>query len=74
MPRVSAARQTPWGQDYGKCSFRRWETSISFPSPGSHTLMVRAVDTAGHTQDTVPNWNGSGFMSTVIETVDVDIV
>ncbi|HEY2135089.1 MAG TPA: molybdopterin-dependent oxidoreductase [Xanthobacteraceae bacterium] len=61
------------GEDYGKYSFRQWQTTVSFPDPGGRTLTVRAVDTTGQMQPTTPNWNGSGFMRNVIESTDVNV-
>jgi len=61
------------GDDYGKYSFRPWETSVSFPDPGGQTLMVRAVDTTGQMQPMTPNWNGAGFMRNVIESIEIQV-
>jgi DMSO/TMAO reductase YedYZ molybdopterin-dependent catalytic subunit len=61
------------GDDYGKYSFRQWRTTLSLPDPGTRTLMVRAVDTAGQMQPTAPNWNGAGFMRNVIESIDIHV-
>ena len=66
-------RETKLGDDYGKYSFRRWETTFSFPDPGAQTLMVRAVDTTGQMQPTTPNWNGAGFMRNVIEMTEIQV-
>jgi DMSO/TMAO reductase YedYZ molybdopterin-dependent catalytic subunit len=61
------------GQDYGRYSFRQWQTTVSFPQPGKQVLMVRAVDTTGQVQPGIPNWNGAGFMRNVIESVSVNV-
>jgi DMSO/TMAO reductase YedYZ molybdopterin-dependent catalytic subunit len=61
------------GQDYGRYSFRQWQTTVSFPQPGKQVLMVRAVDTTGQVQPSIPNWNGAGFMRNVIESVSVNV-
>ena len=66
--------ETRLGEDYGKYRFRQWKTTLSFPDAGSRTLMVRAVDTTGQMQPTTPNWNGSGFMRNVIESIAINIV
>jgi hypothetical protein len=66
--------ETRLGEDYGKYSFRQWQTTLSFPDAGSRTLMVRAVDTTGQMQPTTPNWNGSGFMRNIIESIAINIV
>ena len=65
--------ETRLGEDYGKYSFRQWQTTLSFPDAGSRTFMVRAVDTTGQMQPTTPNWNGAGFMRNVIESVNVHV-
>ena len=62
------------GKDYGKYSFRQWQTTVQFPQGGSKVLMARAVDTAGQMQPLSPNWNGSGFLRNVVETVDIQVV
>jgi hypothetical protein len=61
------------GEDYGKYSFRQWQTTLSLPDAVSRTLMVRAVDTTGQMQPTTPNWNGAGFMRNVIESMNVHV-
>jgi DMSO/TMAO reductase YedYZ molybdopterin-dependent catalytic subunit len=62
---------TMLGRNYGKYSFRQWETSISLPAKGSQSLMIRCTNLAGDVQPLSPNWNNSGFMRNVIETVQV---
>jgi DMSO/TMAO reductase YedYZ molybdopterin-dependent catalytic subunit len=61
------------GTDYGKYSFRQWQAIVRFPRPGPQTLMVRASDSSGQFQPLAANWNGSGFMRNVIETVHVSV-
>ena len=61
------------GRDYGKYSFRQWQTTINFPQAGRQVLMVRAVDATAHMQPNGPNWNGAGFMRNVIESVEVNV-
>ena len=61
------------GQDYGKYSFRQWQTMVSFAQPGKQVLMVRAVDSTGQAQPGTPNWNGGGFMRNVIESVEINV-
>jgi DMSO/TMAO reductase YedYZ molybdopterin-dependent catalytic subunit len=65
--------ETQLGEDYGKYSFRQWQTTLSLPDAVSRTLMVRAVDTTGQMQPTTPNWNGAGFMRNVIESMNVHV-
>jgi len=62
------------GRDYGRYSFRQWQTTVSFPQTGSRTLMVRAIDSTGQAQPNTPNWNGAGFMRNIIESVDINVV
>ena len=62
---------TTLGKDYGKYSFRQWEAVTSLPVKGSHTLMVRCTNLTGDVQPPAPNWNNSGFMRNVIETLQV---
>ena len=59
------------GADHGKYSFRQWTASLRLAAPGAHTLMVKAINSAGVTQPERANWNGSGFMRNVIESVAV---
>ncbi len=61
------------GADHGKYSFRRWEMPLRFATGGAQRLMVRAVNTAGTTQPDRPNWNPSGFMRNVIESISVQV-
>jgi DMSO/TMAO reductase YedYZ molybdopterin-dependent catalytic subunit len=67
-------QQTALGTDYGKYSFRQWETNVSLPEKGNRTLMVRCANLAGDVQPDEPNWNNSGFMRNVIETVQVNVI
>ena len=64
-------RPSTLGNDYGKYSFRRWETKIELPTTGQHSLMVRCTNVAGDVQPDSANWNNSGFMRNVIETVQI---
>jgi DMSO/TMAO reductase YedYZ molybdopterin-dependent catalytic subunit len=59
---------TMLGKDYGKYSFRQWEARLAL-AKGDHALMVRCTNLAGDAQPPSPNWNTSGFMRNVIETV-----
>jgi DMSO/TMAO reductase YedYZ molybdopterin-dependent catalytic subunit len=65
---------TTLGEDYGKYSFRQWETGISLSEKGNHVLMARCTNLAGEAQPNEPNWNTSGFMRNVIETVQVKAI
>jgi len=65
---------TTLGTDYGKYSFRQWEASVLLSEKGNHALLVRCTNLAGDVQPNEPNWNGSGFMRNVIETVHVNAI
>lgn len=62
------------GPDHGKYSFRQWSVDLRLSSMGPQTLMVKALNTAGASQPDRGNWNGSGFMRNVIESVSVQSV
>ena len=62
------------GPDHGKYSFRQWTVDFRPSSSGLQTLMVKAFNTAGTSQPDRANWNGSGFMRNVVESVSVQSV
>jgi hypothetical protein len=62
---------TTLGKDHGKYSFRQWESNVSLPAQGNHSLTVRCINLAGEVQPDAANWNTSGFMRNVIETVQL---
>jgi DMSO/TMAO reductase YedYZ molybdopterin-dependent catalytic subunit len=59
--------------DYGKYSFRRWDIPLRFAVSGPHKVMVKAVNTTGLAQPDETNWNGSGFMRNVVESVSLHV-
>ncbi len=61
------------GPDHGKYSFRQWELAARFGAAGPHELRVKAVNTAGVAQPERPNWNPSGFMRNVVESIAVQV-
>ena len=65
---------TTLGKDYGKYSFRQWETNVPLPGKGNRSLMVRCTNLAGDVQPSSPNWNTSGFMRNMIETVQLTAI
>ena len=67
-------REASLGTDYGKYSFRQWETDLTLAERGSYTLMVRCTNTAKIVQPDKANWNTSGFMRNVIEQTQVTVV
>jgi DMSO/TMAO reductase YedYZ molybdopterin-dependent catalytic subunit len=62
------------GPDHGKYSFRQWSADLRPSSWGQQTLMVKAFNTAGASQPDRANWNGSGFMRNVVESISVESV
>jgi DMSO/TMAO reductase YedYZ molybdopterin-dependent catalytic subunit len=62
------------GDDFGKYGFRRWQTDLALADKGDHALMVRCTNSSGDVQPDTSNWNGSGFMRNVVETVQVKAV
>jgi len=62
------------GPDHGKYSFRQWTADLRPSSMGPQTLMVKAFNTADAYQPDRANWNGSGFMRNVVESVSVQSV
>jgi hypothetical protein len=65
----TAWRKTALGQDEGMYSFRQWSTDLTAPQSGPLPLMVRCTNANGVVQPAEPNWNPSGFMRNVIESV-----
>lgn len=62
------------GKDEGKYGFRRWEADFTLSDRGAHTLKVRCTNTNHETQPEQANWNGSGYMRSVIEATPVEVV
>jgi DMSO/TMAO reductase YedYZ molybdopterin-dependent catalytic subunit len=61
-------RPTTLGNDEGRYSFRQWQTEIA-PAAGPVSVMVRCTNSDGLAQPRTMNWNPSGFMHSVIETL-----
>ncbi|MDB6089848.1 MAG: sulfide dehydrogenase [Gammaproteobacteria bacterium] len=61
------------GANHGKYSFRQWEFPLRLATTGQQRLRVRVVNAAGVTQPDHPNWNPSGFMRNVIESLAVQV-
>jgi DMSO/TMAO reductase YedYZ molybdopterin-dependent catalytic subunit len=59
------------GRDFGKYSFRRWETHFLPRHGGKYVLKVKAVNNNGVAQPDEPNWNPGGYMRNVVESVTV---
>ena len=64
-------RRVTLGADLGRYSFREWSASWTPPGPGPHRVMVRAINAIGESQGLQPLWNPAGYMSNVVEHVDV---
>jgi hypothetical protein len=62
---------TKLGADFGKYSFRRWEIDFTSVKSGDQTLMVKCTNTDNAVQPEWANWNPSGFMRSVVESVRV---
>lgn len=65
--------ETKLEQDHGKYSFRRWHAQYTPKAKGENTLMVKAINSNGVEQPAEANWNPSGFMRNVIESVKVQV-
>ncbi len=61
------------GPDLGRYAFRPWTAEVTL-APGAHALQVRAVNAKGEGQPAKSQWNPSGYMRNVIETVSVTAV
>ncbi|WP_167760307.1 molybdopterin-dependent oxidoreductase [Paraburkholderia pallida] len=66
-------RDAQLGTDYGRYSFRQWQTTVTFTQLGRQQVMVRATDSTGQVQPSTPNWNAAGFMRNVIESVNLNV-
>ncbi len=60
------------GHDYGKYSFRTWETNFTPRSRQTYTLMVKAVNTGGQEQPLKAGWNPGGYLYNAIERISVN--
>lgn len=72
---ISTDGGTSWqtaqlGKDEGAYSFRQWQAPFTLTA-GKHKAMVRCTNTKGVAQPDTANWNPSGFMRNVIESVDL---
>ena len=75
---ISADRGVTWqptelGKDETKYGFRRWQASFT-PRRGDQDVMVRCTNDKGDMQPMEANWNPSGFMRNVIETISISAV
>jgi DMSO/TMAO reductase YedYZ molybdopterin-dependent catalytic subunit len=81
MVEFSSDGGTTWnkamlGPDLGKYAFRAWTIRFIPAADGAYNLKVRATSNSGETQptDVAMNWNQSGYMRNVVETVKVTAV
>ena len=56
-----------------KVWFRRWQLSFT-PRRGNQDVMVRCTNHKGDQQPMEANWNPSGFMRNVVETISLSAV
>ena len=61
------------GPDEGRYSFRRFEHVVLAPAAGPIVLLARCTNQAGESQPLEPNWNPSGYLRRVAESVRITI-
>jgi DMSO/TMAO reductase YedYZ molybdopterin-dependent catalytic subunit len=71
IDRGQSWQQAQLGKDEGKYGFRQWQTQLTLPAPGKHSVLVRCTNTNGVAQPDSPNWNPAGFMRNVVESIDI---
>jgi DMSO/TMAO reductase YedYZ molybdopterin-dependent catalytic subunit len=64
-------REARLGADEGKYSFRRFDLELPPPTSGPLAIMTRCTNAAGAVQPMSANWNHSGYLRNVVETVKV---
>jgi DMSO/TMAO reductase YedYZ molybdopterin-dependent catalytic subunit len=74
IDRGQSWRGTQLGKDEGKYGFRQWQTQLTLPAPGEHSLLIRCTNSNGVAQPDTPNWNPAGFMRNVVESTDITAV
>ncbi len=62
---------TVLGRDEGTYGFRQWQTTISLPVRGAHTVTARCTNTDRVMQPMQRVWNPGGYMANQVETVDL---
>jgi DMSO/TMAO reductase YedYZ molybdopterin-dependent catalytic subunit len=67
-------QETQLDKDYGKYSFRRFQTDFTPAQKGSAALMVKAINSDGIAQPMEANWNPSGYARNVVEQIKVRVV
>lgn len=66
-------RASMLGEDYGKYSFRPWQTVVQLPK-GTHMIKVCATNNIGQSQPMQPLWNPPGYMRNCVETLQLHAV
>ncbi len=67
-------RDTQLDDDFGKYSFRRWQTNFTPSQRGPTMLMVKAINTNNVVQPNSANWNTGGYMRNVVETITTTVI
>ncbi|HEV2569086.1 molybdopterin-dependent oxidoreductase [Sphingomonas sp.] len=62
-------REARLGKDEGRYSFHRFDLTLPPPSAGALAVLTRCTNASGATQPMKPNWNHSGYLRNVAETV-----
>ncbi|MFI5269888.1 MAG: sulfite oxidase, partial [Chloroflexota bacterium] len=65
-----AAQLTSAAERY---AWRRWEFFWQAGSPGRHELRSRAIDEAGNSQPSEPEWNKLGYANNAIQALTVTV-
>ena len=64
-------RDAALGKDYGRYSFRRWQTNFFPRQPATYKLMVNTTNSNNLSQPSIAPWNPGGYMRNVIEQITV---
>jgi len=62
------------GSDLGRYSFREWEFRYTPKVAGEFSLKVKATNRIGQSQPLEAQWNPSGYMRNVVETVKGEVI
>ncbi len=57
----------------GRWGWQTWDFAWN-PTPGSYKVMAKATDDNGHSQPAEQEWNPSGYMWNVIQTVRIEVM
>jgi len=67
-------RAAQLGSDLGRYSFREWEFRYTPKTAGELSLKVKATNRVGQSQPMEEQWNPSGYMRNVVETVKGEVI